>query len=305
MLLNQNAGRRLHWAWGAILLLAGAAASAQDLYPTPEQAVQALLAAVESEQPAAMQAVFGPNAQELGSGDPVADASDRSRFLAQAAAGRRVQVQGEDRAELLLGPEDWPFAVPLVREEGGWRFDTAAGLEELANRRIGRNELHAIATARAIVEAQHEYAARDPTGSGRHQYARRFASTEGRRDGLYWPAVEGTPESPLGPLVAQAIREGYGGSGGGAPYHGYYYRILEAQGEHAAGGARSYLQDGHMVGGFALVAYPAEYGRSGIMTLIVDSRGLMFQRDLGPETETLAAAIDAYDPGPDWVPVLD
>ena len=170
-----------------------------------------------------------------------------------------------------------------------------------SNRRIGRNELQTIATARAYVEAQHEYAARDPSGSGVHQYARRFGSSEGERDGLYWPVVEGEQESPLGPLVAQAVREG----GGGAPYHGYYYRILEGQGEHAPGGARSYVKDGRMSAGFALVAYPAEYGRSGIMTLIVDSRGLMFQRDLGPETESLAAAIEAYDPGPGWLPVLD
>lgn len=297
----------LRWrqlASSALLMLAAAASAEQAVYPSPEDAAQALLAAVRSGQAGALQSVFGPEAGELGSGDPVADANERKDFLALAADGHRVVGLGEDRAELVIGPDDWPFAVPLVEAEGGWRFDTAAGLEELANRRVGRNELSAIATARAYVDAQREYAARDPSGSGRRQYAQRIVSTEGRRDGLYWPVAEGEPTSPLGPLIAEAVREGYGGNRG-APYHGYYYRILKAQGSHAPGGATSYIEDGQMTRGFALVAFPAEYGRSGVMTLIIDDRGLLFQRDLGPETEQQVAMIDAYDPGPGWTPVLD
>jgi hypothetical protein len=288
-------------SWGAAI------ASAQAYYPSPEEAVGALLAALQSDDPKALRAVLGPEVDELGSGDPVADAAARARFVEGAAERHRIEPRGEDRAELVVGADDWPFAIPLVRDAQGWRFDTAAGKEELINRRIGGNELHAIATARAYVEAQHEYAARDPQGEGLRQYAQRFGSREGKRDGLFWPTAEGEPESPLGPLVAAAVREGYSASESGdpSPYHGYYYRILAAQGEHAPGGAHSYLQDGRMTRGFGLVAYPAAYGSSGIMTFIVNDRGLMFQKDLGEDTEALAARIEEYDPDPSWSPVVE
>jgi hypothetical protein len=237
----------------------------------------------------------------------VADAGARAQFVESAEQSHRFRSQGDDRGLLLVGPEDWPFAIPLVKEAQGWRFDTAAGKEELLNRRIGSNELHAIATARAYVDAQHEYAARDPLGEGVRQYAQRFRSSEGKRDGLFWPAAEGEPESPFGPLVAEAVEEGYASEGTDqpSPYHGYYYRILLAQGDHAPGGSRSYVNDGRLTEGFGLIAFPAVHGRSGVMTFIVNQRGLMFQKDLGADTESLAAAIDAYDPDPSWTPVAE
>lgn len=294
--------------WGIFFALAWQAEAAQPAYfASPDAAVQALIEALKSDRPDRLETVMGPDVGELGSGDPVADAAARARFVAEAAKGTRIQHTEEGQAELLLGPEEWPFSIPLVKEASGWRFDTEAGKEELFNRRIGGNELHAIATVRAYVEAQNEYAAQDPTGSGVRQYAQRLGSSEGKRDGLYWPAVEGEPESPLGPLVAQAIREGYGGSqrGGQSPYHGYYYRILKAQGQHAPGGAFSYLSDGRLTAGFGLIAFPAEYGRSGIMTFIVNQRGLVFQKDLGDKTGELASSITEYDPDRSWTPVTE
>lgn len=307
MIVNKNARQMLVVTCGIILMIAWATAWTQPIhYPSPDEAVKALLDALTSEDAESLKTVLGPDVNELGSGDPVADEAARVRFVEAVSESHRVQFDGDDRAELLVGSEDWPFAIPLVKQAEGWRFDTVAGKEELANRRIGSNELHAIATTRAYVDAQHEYAARDPMGEQIRQYAQRIGSSEGKRDGLYWPADEGEPESPLGPLLARAVEEGYEFEvGQPAPYHGYYFRILKAQGAHAPGGAMSYLNEGHMTGGFGVVAHPAEYGKSGIMTFIVNQRGLMFQKDLGEDTEGLASAINEYDPDPSWTPVTE
>jgi hypothetical protein len=203
-----------------------------------------------------------------------------------------------------LGTEDWPFPVPIVKDGTAWRFDAAAGRDEILNRRIGRNELHAIEVCHAVVDAQMEYATVDRTGAGARTYAQKVRSEPGRKDGLYWDDPTGKDESPLGPLVAEATAEGYGpaGSGGPRPYHGYVYRILTAQGAKAAGGARSYVKDGKMTGGFALVAYPAEYGVSGIMTFIVNQNGIVLQKNLGEKTTEIAQAMTAYDPDDSWDP---
>lgn len=291
----------------ALLALGAAAAGAQAYYATAEEAVQALIDAAVDEGPDALLTVLGPDAEALRSGDPVADAAARADFVDKAVASAALEIEeGDDRASLLIGPDDWPFAIPLVKEEQGWRFDTAAGLEEIYNRRIGRNELHAIATARAVVDAQREYAGQDRDGDGIREYAGRIQSREGQRDGLYWPVVGGESESPLGPLVAEASAEGYRtGNPTPTPYHGYYYRILAAQGPAAPGGAKSYLDQGDLTGGFGLLAYPAEYGNSGIMTFVVNQQGIVFQKDLGEETAELAPAIDAYDPDASWTPVTD
>jgi hypothetical protein len=307
MVVNKKKAPRLVAACAVMLTMMWAAAAAeQSYYPSPEGAVEALLEALECEDLDALKEILGSDVDELGSGDSVADEMERDRFLERANEAQRIQARADDQAELLVGPDQWPFAIPLVREAKGWRFDTAAGKEELINRRIGGNELHAIATVRAYVEAQYEYAARDPMGEGVRQYAQRLSSTEGRHDGLFWPVDDGEPESPLGPLVAQAVQEGYGkGYGKASPYHGYYYRILKAQGAQAHGGAHSYLEDGRMTEGFGLVAYPAEYGRSGIMTFIVNQRGLVFQKDLGENTDELAIAMTEYDPDSTWAPVAE
>lgn len=307
MIVNKSARQMLVVTCGFILMMAWATAWTQPLhYPSPDEAAMALLDALTSEDAEALKTVLGPDVDELGSGDPVADEAARVRFVEAASESHRVQFDGDDRAELLVGSEDWPFSIPLVKQAEGWRFDTVAGKEELANRRIGSNELHAIATVRAYVDAQHEYAARDPMGEQIRQYAQRIGSSEGKRDGLYWPADEGEPESPFGPLLVQAVEEGYEFEVGKlTPYHGYYFRILKAQGAQAPGGAMSYLNEGRMTGGFGMVAHPAEYGKSGIMTFIVNQRGLLFQKDLGEDTAGLAMAINEYDPDPSWTPVTE
>ena len=283
---------------------AEAAASAQRHFPSTEAAVQALIEAVKAEGDGALLGVFGPTAEELKSGDEVADDATRQRFLDAAAEGVAVEADGEDYAVLNLGKDQWPFPIPLVKEDQGWRFDTEAGLEELLNRRIGKNELYTIAVVRAIVDAQHEYASKARGGQGR-EYAQRFLSSEGKQDGLFWRAGESEEESPLGPLVVGAVEEGYQRKEGGGPepYHGYVYRLLTAQGNHAPGGATSYLEDGRLTRGFAVLAYPVEYGHSGIMTFIANQRGLVFQKDLGEQTGELAAAMSEFDPDPTWDPV--
>ncbi len=278
----------------------------QRHFPTPKAAVEALVKAAATDA-AALADVLGPEVEQLRSGDKVADRDDLKHFVTAAQAGTHIQRRSADLALLSIGRDHWPFPIPLVKDKEGWRFDTAAGKEELLNRRIGRNELHAIATARVYVEAQNEYATKDPMGSGVRQYATRFASSEGKRDGLYWPVAAGQEPSPLGPLVAEAVAEGYqhNASGEPTPYHGYYFRILTAQGAQAPGGARSYMKDGHLSEGFGLLAYPAEYGASGIMSFIVNQQGIVFQKDLGKETKQQALAITEYNPDSSWEPVSD
>jgi len=284
------------WAGGA------RAAAGPATFATPEQAVESLIAAVRKGDNKAILAVLGPQAKTLvSSGDPVADRRLGERFVRDYDASHSLEAGG-GKIVLITGPDRFPFAIPIVPDGSRWRFDTAAGKQEIENRRIGRNELDAIQVSLAYVDAQREYYTEPRTGDRVQQYARRTASTPGKHDGLYWDAKPGEPPSPLGPLVARARAEGYGprGKGGPVPYHGYYYRILEGQGPQAPGGAYSYVADGRMIGGFALVAYPAQYGVSGVMTFMVNHDGVVYQKNLGPRTATLARQIKVFDPDSTW-----
>lgn len=284
-----------------------AADAAQATYTSPARAAAALVAAARAGNVAALEHVLGPEGAKLvNSGDPVEDAKGRTMFVAAYDRRHRISAAGKGRWTLVIGSEQWPFPIPIVKRSGQWLFDTAAGEEEILDRRIGRNELNAIKVCRAYVDAQREYARSLASGSGVREYARRFISRPGTHDGLYWPAGPGEAESPIGPLVASARAEGYGGSntrGRRVPYHGYYYRILDRQGPAAPGGAYGYVADGHMIGGFALVAFPASWGNSGVMTFIVNQDGIVHQKDLGADTAMIARKMTAYDPGPGWKPV--
>jgi hypothetical protein len=277
-------------------------------FATPDAAAQALIEAAAAEGPEALLTVLGPDLADLVSGDPVADAADRRWFVENARLSAQIEDETPDSAWLVIGPEDWPFPIPLFKDEQGWYFDTAAGADEILNRRIGRNELFTLATLRAIVEAQREYAAADPQGAGKPAYARFILSSPGQRDGLYWPTQPGEPQSPLGPAIAEAAAMGYDitpSREGPRPFHGYFYQILTAQGDQAPGGAQNYLEADRLTGGFGLLAWPASYGESGIMTFQVNQRGLVYERDLGEDTAALAPAIEAYDPGEGWLPAVD
>lgn len=292
-----------------VLLLAAGCASSAARYPTPDAAVAALAQAVRSDSTEQLVQLFGADAAELlSSGDDVADRNQRARFLELYQQGHHLAHEEPGSATLIIGPDDWPFPVPVVQERNGaWAFDSEAGLEEIVNRRIGRNELDTIETCRAIVDAQREYAALNLPGKPAGQYARRFlsqpgASAAGVRDALYWPTQPGEPPSPLGALVADAQAEGYSlpESGATRPYHGYVYRMLTAQGAFAPGGRRSYLVDERLTGGFAVVAYPVEYGNSGMMTFIVNANGFVYESDLGDDTARIAGTMTEFDPGPSW-----
>jgi hypothetical protein len=293
----------------AALLLSAQALAEQARYATPEEAAQALIDAVATSDREALESVLGPDIDELSSGDPVADAADREDFIEAAvtAAGIEQEEGVDDIATLVVGEDDWPFAIPLVKENDQWRFDMEAGLEELYERRIGRNELHAIAVLQEIVDAQREYRSADRDDDGVLEYALRLGSGDGKQDGLYWPVADGQEASPLGPLISRAVEEGYEKSGEGepVPYNGYFYRMLDEQGAHASGGAMHYGQDGNAVRGFAVMAYPAEYGNSGIMSFMVNQDGIVFDKDLGEETGTLAQSLTAFDPDASWEPVTD
>jgi hypothetical protein len=236
----------------------------------------------------------------VSSGDKVADETMRQKFLAAYEARHQVTKEGDDKAVMIIGTEDFPFPIPLTRKGAAWQFDTAAGRLEILYRRIGRNELSAIQASLAYVDAQNEYAEKDRTGAGAATYAQRIVSRPGKKDGLYWPAAEGDDASPLGELVAHATTEGYAIGGDRTPFHGYYFRILTSQGPMAAGGAVDYIVRGKMIGGFALVAYPAEYGNSGVMTFIVNYDGTVFQKDLGERTAKLAERMTSFNPDQTW-----
>jgi hypothetical protein len=284
---------------------ASAEPAAQQSFESPEAAAAALLAALQASDAQALLAVLGPDAEPIiHSGDPVADRNASERFAEAYAQAHSFAADAEGSLVLQVGEDAWPLPIPLVQGEAGWRFDSLAGQQEILSRRIGRNELHAIQACLAYVDAQREYFLRKPEGGVLPHYARRFVSSPGRKDGLYWPAGEEEEPSPLGPLFAEASDEGYAlGSGpGGAPvpYHGYLYRILTAQGPAARGGAYDYLVRDALFGGFALVAHPAEYDVSGVMTFLVNQDGVVFQKDLGPDTEALAQAITLFDPDETW-----
>ncbi|MBK8640302.1 MAG: DUF2950 domain-containing protein [Chromatiaceae bacterium] len=277
-------------------------------FETPDAAALALIEAAAADGSDLLLAVLGPDLAEMVSGDPVADAADREWFIENALLSAQIEDESSDSALLVIGPDDWPFPIPLAKDDQGWFFDTAAGLEELLNRRIGLNEIYTLAALRAFVEAQREYAAADPMGQGIPVFADRILSSEGRRDGLYWPTQPGEPASPLGHLVAEAVGAGYGASPSGQdprPFHGYLYKILTAQGDQAPGGAMSYFKEGRLTQGVALLAWPASYGRSGIMTFLVNHKGMVYEQDLGVDTTALAAAIEAYDPGEGWRAAVD
>jgi len=295
----------------ALVLLAASVVAAQAppaarKFATPEEAVAALVAATKAGDLDAVLALFGPEGKAIVDTSDVATARrNQEVFLAAAAEGWRLADAGAGRKELDLGNEDWPFPVPIVHGGDGWFFDAAAGREELLNRRIGRNELAAIDALRTYVVAQREYARAGHDGRPAGLYARRFASTPGTQDGLYWPTARGRRPSPLGELIARAAQEGYRRVGGSepVPFRGYYFRILEGQGKHAKGGASAYVVDGAMSGGFALVAWPVHYDASGVMTFQVGPEGVVYEKDLGPATKGAAEAVRRFDPDGTWKPV--
>jgi hypothetical protein len=285
----------------AILLLAAACASAPPArrYASPEQAVAALLAAARSGSPAAAAEVFGSGADEVfSSGDPVQDAEASQSFAASLEKKHSLEEGVGGSLTLVVGEKNWPFPVPLVQDAAGWSWDVESGRDEILTRRIGRNELDAIQVCLALADAQQDYAALRIDGVA--QYARRILSEPGKKNGLYWKTAPGEPASPLGPLAAEAAEEGY--SGTSKSYHGYRFRVLSRQGPAARGGERDYAVGDRMIGGFAFAAFPAEYGKSGIMTFIVNHDGKVFQRDLGEDTARSARALEAFDPVPGWVP---
>ena len=282
-----------------------AAANAQQTFKTPDEATDALVTALKSDDSKAVTAVLGPDGQAiLSSGDATADAATRQDFLAAYDAKHRIDTKG-DQAFLVVGLNEFPVPIPLTQTNGMWSFDTAAGRKEILFRRIGRNELAAIQTCLAYVDAQNEYADKDRTGAGAGVYAQRIVSSPGKKDGLYWNKSDGDEESPLGTLVAQAVKQQYRIGQGRAPYHGYFFKILTKQGAAASGGELEYVVKGKMIGGFALVAYPAEYGNSGVMTFIVNHAGTVFQKDLGPDTGKTAERMMSFNPDKTWQKVSD
>jgi hypothetical protein len=276
-------------------------AHAQQSFKTPEDAVTALASAAKDDWPKGVVTVLGAAGTDIvSSGDAVADEANRQNFLAAYDARHRIAMEGNDKAEMIIGIEDYPFPIPIVRKDGGWQFDTEAGRLEILYRRVGRNELDAIQSCLAYVDAQNEYAEKNAAGAGIGTYAQRIVSRPGRKDGLYWTTADGQTASPLGELVARATAEGYRVGGGRTPFHGYYYKVLTRQGPSAPGGALNYVVKGKMIGGFALVAYPADYGNSGVMTFIVNHKGVVFQKDLGSETAAVARKMTSFNPDQGW-----
>jgi hypothetical protein len=301
--------RRLGWITSLLLALvltsspepkSHAAEVQQRRFTSPEQAMTALVDAIKAGDRKGLLAILGPEGQSLVySGDAVADRNAGNRFAAEYEQAHRIQAGG-GKLMLHVGADDFPFPIPLVPDGSEWRFDTRAGKDEILNRRIGRNELETIQVCLAYVDAQREYYSEDRNADGLREYASRFASRPGKRDGLYWPTKPGEPLSPLGLLVVQARGEGYAGHQKDKPYHGYFYRILTAQGPAASDGAYDYMAHGRMIGGFALVAYPAQYGVSGVMTFIVNHEGVVYEKDLGPDTAAIARAMKLYNPDSTW-----
>jgi hypothetical protein len=303
--------------WAAVLgfafalpaAAAAAAGTAQQTFATPDAAVTAMVDAIRKGDRKTFIRIIGPGSERwIFSGDPVADKAGFAKFLAAYDSKHALAAAGDSRQILSVGTDDWPFPVPVVKAGERWRFDAPAGKEEVLARRVGRNELSTIQTLKAIVDAQREYVLLDRDSDGLLEYAQKFMSTPGKKDGLYWAAIPGETDSPLGPLVGRAQAEGYGGAGvqksaAPQPYHGYLYRILKGQGKDAPGGAYDYQVKGSMIGGFAVLAYPVSYGASGVMTFLVNHDGVVYQKDLGAGTAQRAAEITRFNPGAGWAKV--
>ena len=261
-----------------------------------------MVAALRAHDVAQLRKLFGEaGLHDVSAGDPVANATQREKFIAAYDAKHAIDVKG-DTATLSIGADDWPFPIPLKHASQGWSFDVADGREEILDRRIGANELYTQQVMLAYVDAQNEYFQGLYDGRKVHVYARHLLSSPGKQDGLYWPAEEGQKQSPLGPLIAEARAAGYhpGGNAEPQPFHGYYFHILLGQGPHAPGGAYDYLANGLMLGGFGLVASPAHWGHTGVMTFIVNQDGEIYEKDLGPETAAIAKRMTRFDPGATW-----
>jgi len=276
-------------------------------FQTPDEGAKALLNAARSDDLGQLAALFGSShAGLLSSGDDVEDKNNRADFVGLAEKKMKTETVGEDKAIIHVGDTDWPFPIPLVKKGESWQFDAEQGKQEILDRRIGRNELSTLAVMRGYVEAQFDYASADRDDDDVSEYAQKLRSEPGKFDGLYWEAGPGQPQSPLGPLIAEAKAGGYQmekASEKPVPYHGYFYRILTRQGPAAPGGKYDYIINGNMIAGFGVVAYPAQYAASGIMTFIVNHQGKVYQKDLGPQTAQLASGLKEYNPDTSWTAV--
>ena len=285
------------------------AQTAPQTFDTPQKAADALVQALQSNDIlSAVQPILGPDGKDvLISGDPLEDKNDRDAFIAAYRIKHQIVASPDGTSILVIGPDNWPTPIPLRKSPNGWFFDTAAGKQIILYRRIGRNELDAISVVKALAQAERDYANSPQTGRPKGTYAAHFWSSPERHNGLYWEVQPGEPESPAGPLLAYASAQGYEPStwphDEKQPYCGYYYKILTAQGPHAPGGTRNYFSNGALTGGFAILAYPAEYKTSGVMTFIVSRQGPIYEKDLGDSTPTTAPAITAFDPDSTWTPV--
>lgn len=297
----------------SLLLLAGSplrAAEAAQSFATPEEAVNALASALKAKDSPALRSLFGSAADELVNPDQVQAKNEFTAFAAALSQTNRLARESDTRRVLEVGTNRYPFSVPIVQKDGRWFFDAAAGKDEMLNRRIGHNELSTLSSVRAYVGAQREYASKDRDGDEVLEFAQKFLSTPGKKDGLFWPPDLDGELSPLGPLVAQAQTKGYfrdpqDPAPAPEPFHGYYFKILTRQGKHAPGGKHDFIINGNMIAGFALVAWPAGYGESGIMTFIVNQQGRVFQKDLGPNTPKTVEAMKEYDPDKTWTVSAD
>jgi Protein of unknown function (DUF2950) len=286
------------------------AAASQKLFSTPEDALKGLVEAVKIHDKAALDQIFGPSSKDLLSGDAVQDAAESEEFARHVAEKTSLVKENDSKVIISIGNESWPFPIPLVKTNGQWFFDTEAGKEEILNRRVGEDELTAILVCRTYVKAQREYVLQDWDGDGILAYAQKLRSDPGKKNGLFWRHAPGEPISPLGELVAQARMAGYNKEKSlfkeqPIPFHGYYFKILTRQGKNAPGGKYNYIIHGNMVGGFALVAFPSNWGKSGVMTFIVNQQGKVYQKNLGPDTLKMEQSVDTYDPDKTWTPVKD
>ncbi len=294
-------------AWNNPLM----AASSQKFFPSPEEALKGLVDAVKAQDKAALDQVFGPAAKDLGSKDEVQAAAESKEFAKHVAEKTSLVKENDSKVIIHLGNENWPFPIPLVKAaDGQWFFDTEAGKEEVLNRRIGEDELTAILVCRTYVKAQRDYVLKDWDGDGIVAYAQKLRSDPEKKNGLFWRHAQGEPTSPLGELVAQARMEGYKKEKSlfkdqPVPFHGYFFKILTKQGEHAAGWKYDYIINGNMVGGFALVAFPSDWGKSGVMTFIVNQLGKVYQKNLGPDTSKITMDMQSYDPDETWTAVKE